>query len=240
MARNAPTIIPASRHPSSEAHGMSVGLDGPERGPASGAAARQLIVFLHGLGADGNDLIGLAEHWARLLPHAHFASPHAPERCDMAPMGRQWFSLQRREPAALLDGVRRAAPLLNAYLDARLAALGLSARALALVGFSQGTMTSLYVAYRRPGGVGAVLGYSGHLIGAETLAAEAMAKPPTLLIHGDADEVVPVEASFDAAQALGRAGVPVQWHISQGIGHGIAPDGLELGGRFLADTVGRL
>ncbi|MGD9537556.1 MAG: alpha/beta hydrolase [Alphaproteobacteria bacterium] len=219
---------------------MSAGLDGPEIGPASGAAARQLVVFLHGLGADGNDLIGLAEPWARLLPHAHFASPHAPERCDMAPMGRQWFSLQRRDPAAQLDGVRRAAPLLNAYLDAKRAMLDLPERAIALVGFSQGTMTSLYVAYRRPGGVGAVLGYSGRLIGGDSLADEAVARPPTLLVHGDADDLVPVEATLDAAQVLGRAEVPVQWHISRGIGHGIAPDGLELGGRFLSETVGRL
>lgn len=214
-------------------------LEGPELPPRSGGSARQLIVFLHGLGADGNDLIGLAEHWAERLPHAHFASPHAPEPCDMAPIGRQWFSLRTRDSAALLDGVRRAAPILNDYLDAKLKALGLTDRALALVGFSQGTMTSLYVAYRRPSGVGAVLGYSGMMIGAERLPEEARSKPPTLLIHGDADEVVPVEAIFEAAQALGRAAIPAQWHISPDIGHGIAPDGLELGGRFLADTLGR-
>ena len=219
--------------------GAALRLDGPELPPRSGGKARQLIVFLHGLGADGNDLIGLADHWAGLLPHAHFASPHGPEPCDMAPMGRQWFSLQTPDPAALLGGVRRAAPLLNAYLDAQLAALGLTARSLALVGFSQGTMTSLYVAYRRPNGVGAVLGYSGRIIGGERLLEEAVAKPPTLLIHGDADEVVPIESIFEAAQALGHAEIPAQWHISADLGHGIAPDGLEIGGRFLLDTVGR-
>lgn len=215
-------------------------LDGPELPPRSGARARQLIVFLHGLGADGNDLIGLADHWAAHLPNAHFASPHAPEPCDMAPMGRQWFSLRTRDAAALLGGAQRVAPVLNRYLDAKLAALGLTDRALALVGFSQGTMASLYLAYRRPNGVGAMLGYSGMMIGGERLSEEAVAKPPTLLIHGDADEVVPVEAIFEAAQALGSAEIPAQWHISQDIGHGIAPDGLEIGGRFLLDTVGRL
>ncbi len=220
--------------------GADIRLDGPERPPRSGGPARQLIVFLHGLGADGNDLIGLADHWAALLPHAHFTSPHAPEPCDMAPMGRQWFSLQRRDATSLLGGARCVAPVLNAYLDAKLAALGLDGRALALVGFSQGTMTSLYVAYRRLGGVGAVLGYSGRMIDGECLPDEAVAKPPTLLIHGDADEVVPVESIFDAVQALGSADIPAQWHISQDIGHGIAPDGLEFGGRFLVDTVGRL
>jgi phospholipase/carboxylesterase len=157
----------------------------------------------------------------------------------MAPMGRQWFSLRDHQPAAMLAGARRVAPVLNAYLDARLAALGLAAQALALVGFSQGTMTALYVAYRRAGGVGAVLGYSGLLIGGDALCEEASARPPTFLIHGDADEVVPHEAVFDAAQQLGRAEVPTQWHVCQGVGHGIAPDGLEFGGRFLAETIGR-
>lgn len=219
--------------------GSIVRLEGPERPPGSGRPARQLVVFLHGLGADGNDLIGLAEHWAALLPDAHFASPHAPEPCDMAPMGRQWFSLRARDPATMLEGVRRAAPSLDVYLDAKLAALRLPAAALALVGFSQGTMISLYAAYRRPQGAGAVLGYSGAMIGGERLKAEAVARPATFLIHGDADEVVPVEALFDATQALGGAEIPTQWHISRDLGHGIAPDGLELGGRFLHDTIGR-
>ena len=212
-------------------------LTGPERPPAAGGAARKLVLLLHGLGADGNDLIGLAEHWGRLLPEAAFAAPDAPELCDMAPAGRQWFSLGDRTPRRMADGIARAADALNAEIDARLAALGLSERDLALVGFSQGTMMSLHVAYRRAAPCAGVLGFSGSLVGGERLSGELRARPPAFLIHGDADDVVPVGALFDAAATLGACGVPVQWHVSSGIGHGIAPDGLELGGRFLRDVL---
>jgi len=216
---------------------MAARLEGPERAPKNGAPARQLVVLLHGLGADGNDLLGLADHWAKDLPYAHFTAPNGPEACDMAPMGRQWFSLRAHDPAALLAGARKVAPVVNAYLDAKLSALNVPPRALALVGFSQGTMLSLYVAYRRAAGVGAVLGYSGMMIGGEQLKEEVVCRAPTMLIHGDADEMVPYEATLDAAQALGGAEIPAQWHISQGVGHGIAPDGLEFGGRFLAEML---
>ena len=216
---------------------MAARISGPERPPRSGRPAQQLIVLLHGLGADGNDLLGLADHWANELPHAHFAAPNGPEPCDMAPMGRQWFSLNARDQASMLAGAKKSAPIVNAYLDEKLAALKLTPRALALVGFSQGTMTSLYLAYRRPGGIGAVLGYSGMLIGGEQLKDEAVARVPTFLIHGDEDELIPYEATLQAAQELGGAEIPTQWHISQGVGHGIAPDGLQFGGRFLAEAL---
>ena len=213
-------------------------LKGPERPPASGGAPRKLVLLLHGLGADGNDLIGLAEPWGRLVPHACFAAPDAPEPCDMAPMGRQWFSLSDRSPASMAEGVARAAEALNADIDARLETLGLGEGDLALVGFSQGTMMSLHVAYRRAAPCAGVLGFSGRLVDTERLGSELRARPPALLIHGDADDLVPVGALFEAATMLGACEVPVQWHVSRGIGHGIAPDGLEIGGRFLRDVLG--
>ena len=212
-------------------------LTGPERPPASGGPARKLVLLLHGLGADGNDLIGLAEPWGRLVPHACFAAPDAPEPCDMAPMGRQWFSLSDRSPASMAEGVARAAEALNADIDARLERLGLGEGDLALVGFSQGTMMSLHVAYRRAAPCAGVLGFSGRLVDTERLGSELRARPPALLIHGDADDLVPVGALFEAATMLGACEVPVQWHVSRGIGHGIAPDGLEIGGRFLRDVL---
>ena len=116
----------------------SFDFDGPRFGPASGRAAQQLVVLLHGLGADGNDLISLAPYFAQVLPDAAFVSPHAPFPCDMAPMGRQWFSLQQRTPEAMLGGVRMSAPVLDAFLDAELERHGLTPERLALVGFSQG------------------------------------------------------------------------------------------------------
>ena len=213
----------------------TIRLRGPERAPAGGGRARSVTVLLHGLGADGSDLIGLADHWAGALLGCRFLAPDAPEPCDMAPAGRQWFSIRDRSAAAVRAGVDRAAPALDAFIDSALADHGLGDDRLALVGFSQGTMMALHVALRRPRPPACVVGYSGRLIGAGSVREEATARPPVMLIHGDADDMVPVGALHEAAAALGAAEVPVQWHISGGVGHGIAPDGLAVGGRFLRD-----
>jgi len=210
-------------------------LDGPRAGPAGGGPADALVVLLHGLGADGDDLIGLAPQLGQVLPGAAFVSPHAPFPCDMAPYGRQWFSLQERSPAALMSGVRMAAPILDGFIDGELERHGLGDDRLALVGFSQGTMMALYVALRRARPCAGLLGYSGALIGAEVLAEEIKSKPPVQLIHGQADEVVPFQAMPAAAAALEANGVPVQSEGRPGLGHGIDPEGLSLGARFLME-----
>ena len=209
-------------------------LSGPRLAPRLPGPPRQLVVLLHGVGADGNDLIDLAPALARSLPHAAFVAPDAPEPCDMAPFGRQWFSLRDRGPAALLSGVQACAPVLDAFLDAELASSGLGPRQLALVGFSQGTMLALYLALRRAPALAAVLGYSGALLGAERLPAEIAAKPPVFLVHGDADEVVPVAALDAAVQGLQAAGVPVQWSVRPRLPHAIDPESLAHGAAFLA------
>lgn len=214
-------------------------LSGPVRKPAAGGKPRQLVVLLHGLGADGNDLIGLAPYWAPLLPAAEFVSPDAPFPCDMAPFGRQWFSLQDRSPEAILGGVRAAAAQLDAFLDEALAAHGLDESKLALVGFSQGTMMSLYVGLRRKTAVAGILGFSGALVGADTLAQEIRSRPPVLLVHGDADEIVPHAALAAAVKALRGAGVPVEDITCPGLGHGIDETGLRRGGEFLRKVLAR-
>ncbi|MEX2616921.1 MAG: alpha/beta fold hydrolase [Alphaproteobacteria bacterium] len=207
-------------------------LDGPRHGAASGAA-RQLVILLHGLGADGNDLIGLAPHWAEILPDAEFAAPDAPFPCDMSPMGYQWFSVQDRSPAAMLAGVQAAAGSLNAFIDSELERTGLTADRLALVGFSQGTMMSLYVAPRRAEKIAGVVGYSGRLVAPERLAGEAVSRPPILLVHGDADEVVPFESMAMAEQGLSAADFTVTTLARPRLGHGIDMAGLQHGGAFL-------
>lgn len=212
---------------------MTLPLDGPRLPPAAGGAAKQLVVFLHGYGADGNDLIGLGRDWARLLPHAAFVSPHAPEPCAMAPMGRQWFNLTFRDAGELVRGVKHAAPVLNAFLDAELKRLGLGPRALALVGFSQGTMMALGVGLTRNPPPAAIVGYSGALATLEAIPGDPASGPAVLLVHGDRDEVIPVDAMFLAREQLAKAGLPVEWHVARGIGHGIDAEGLRLGGAFL-------
>jgi phospholipase/carboxylesterase len=207
-------------------------LDGPRYEAAAGKA-RQLVVLLHGLGADGHDLISLAPLFAQHLPQAAFVSPHAPFPCDMAPVGRQWFSFRDASPEAILGGVRLAAPVLNAFLDAELERYGLNDSHLALAGFSQGAMMALYVVLRRPAACAGVLGYSGALIGAELLAGEIENRPPVLLLHGDADEIVPPRSLPAAVAALEANGVPVASELRPGLGHSIDERGLQLGAEFL-------
>jgi phospholipase/carboxylesterase len=201
-------------------------LDGPRLEPRSGPA-RQLIVFLHGYGADGNDLIDIGRAWQGLLPHAAFVSPHAPEPCGQAPVGKQWFPLTFRDPNERWIGANKAAPVLGSFLDAELKRRNLPPSALALVGFSQGTMMALHVGLRRAVAPFAIVGY-------DKLAAEIKSRPPVLLIHGDQDELIPAQALFQASSGLAALGVPVEWHLSAGIGHGIDQEGLRHGGEFLA------
>jgi phospholipase/carboxylesterase len=213
-------------------------LDGPRLLP-KGRVPRQLVVFLHGYGADGNDLIALGQQWQSLLPDAAFVAPHAPQRCAQAPVGRQWFALDLRSDEELWRGVNEAAPVFNAFLEAELARHKLGPERLALVGFSQGTMLALHVGLRRR--VGSLLGYSGVLIGPKHLASVAKAlaaQPPILLVHGNQDDLIPAEALFGAAEELSKAGIPCQWHLSVGIGHGIDGSGLMHGGMFLAQCFG--
>jgi phospholipase/carboxylesterase len=208
-------------------------LDGPRLPPASGKPARQLVVFLHGYGADGNDLISLGREWARALPDAAFVSPHAPQPCGMAPMGRQWFNLTFRDPGEMTRGVAQAGPVLDAFLDAELKRHDLPSSALGLVGFSQGTMVALGVGLQRRPSPAAIVGYSGALADVESLGERSGAGPAILLVHGDMDEVIPVDAMLIAREQLAQAGLPVEWHLAEGIGHGIDSTGLKLGGAFL-------
>jgi phospholipase/carboxylesterase len=217
---------------------MAAELDGPRLNPRSGAA-RQLVVFLHGYGADGNDLIDIGRSWQQYLPQAAFASPHAPEPCGQAPAGRQWFPLTDRNPDERWLGVNKAAPLLQRFLDAELNRHRLPPSALALVGFSQGTMMALHVGLRRATAPAAIVGYSGLLVlpsqgDIEALATEITSRPPVLLVHGDRDDLIPPQALFQAAQGLAALGLSVEWHLSAGVGHGIDAEGLRHGGEFLA------
>jgi phospholipase/carboxylesterase len=223
---------------------MAGELDGPRLEPRSGGPARQLVVFLHGYGADGKDLIEIGRAWQTLLPHAAFVSPHAPHPCGQAPTGREWFPLTFRDPDERWLGVNAAAPVLNGFLDAELERRQLPPSALALVGFSQGTMMALHVGLRRAVAPAAIVGYSGTLVVAEeaepeTFAAEIKSKPPVLLIHGEQDDLIPAMALFHAGQALAALDVPVEWHLSPGVGHGIDQEGLRHGGEFLAKQLKR-
>jgi len=217
-------------------------LDGPMVVPASGVPPKQIVMLLHGVGADGHDLIGLVPYFQTVLPDALFVSPNAPFAFDMAPPGfqggHQWFSLQDMGPEARLDGVRTAAPILDRFIDEKLAQTGLAEESLALVGFSQGTMMSLHVGLRRPRPLAGIIGYSGMLVGAELLAAEIKSRPPVLLVHGEVDELLPIASLAQAVAGLEAAGVGVRHHSRPGLGHGIDDEGLRWGMEFLVDAFG--
>jgi phospholipase/carboxylesterase len=222
---------------------MAAELTGPRLAPRSRGPARQLVIFLHGYGADGNDLIELGRAWQNLLPDAAFVSPHAPERCAQAPTGRQWFSLTFQENNERWIGVNKAAPVLEHFIAEELKRNSLPGSALALVGFSQGTMMALHVGLRRPERPAAIVGYSGLFVlpdgaKAEAVSGEIKARPPVLLVHGDRDDLIPAQALFLSAQYLAALEIPTEWHMSAGIGHGIDEEGLRHGGEFLARRFG--
>ena len=211
-------------------------IDGPRLEPANGKA-EALVVLLHGYGANGEDLYDIAESWAPFLPDVAFVSPHAPQACPMVPGGRQWFPLTMRNDAERWTGVLAAGPALDQFLDDELKRWSVSPDRLVLVGFSQGTMMALHVGLRRKLAPALIVGYSGYLAGADHLD-EISAKPKVLLVHGTADQVLPVDSSRTAAAALTAAGLPVSLHLSPGLGHGIDRMGLVLGLRTIAEALG--
>jgi phospholipase/carboxylesterase len=214
-------------------------LSGPERLPGDGSAPDSVVVMLHGLGADGADLIGLAPDFSRILPRTAFLSPDAPYPCDMAPFGRQWFSLLDRTPEVVSANVEATAPILDGYLDSVLDRFSLLPSRLCLLGFSQGTMMSLHVAYRRSQPFAGVIGFSGRLTGAETFAGEVLSRPPALLVHGTVDDVVPFSSMETARERLVEAGVKVDCLACNGLGHGIDEQGMQAAADFLLNRLGK-
>lgn len=210
------------------------------RRAAASGQANSLVIFLHGYGADGEDLLGLADPLSQHLPDTVFIAPNAPERCSGNPFGFQWFPipwLDGSSEAEAAAGLQAASEDLTIFLDARLAEEGLAPERLALVGFSQGSMMSLHVALRRPAAIAGIVAFSGRLLAPERLEAEIVSRPPVLLIHGDADPVVPFADMSKAGNALVAAGVETYGHVMQGTGHGIAPDGLSVALSFLRERL---
>ncbi len=212
-------------------------ISGPIIEPSSENPPKQMIIFVHGYGADGNDLIGLANYFQSTLQEAIFLSPHAPEACSMNPSGYQWFDLTSTDPAVLWSKILVAADHLNEFIDSKLLEYNIAEENLALIGFSQGTMMSLHVSLRRKNTMAAVLGYSGRLIGADLLKDDLISKPSIYLIHGDQDPMVPYQESLTAEKVLKEYSIDIKTHISEHTQHSIAEDGLRIGVDFLASKL---
>jgi phospholipase/carboxylesterase len=210
-------------------------LDGPRLEPR-GITPTSLVVLLHGYGANGDDLIALGEGWRRWLPETVFVAPSAPEAIPGMHGGLQWFALTMRDPSEYWRGVVSAQPAVDRFIDDELARYRLSPDRLVLVGFSQGTMMALHVGLRRAAAPAGIVGYSGLLAGPEHLA-EITARPPILLIHGEADDLIPVAALHIAREQLAEQDLLVEWHVRPGVGHGIDPEGQMMAGHFIAAAV---
>jgi phospholipase/carboxylesterase len=216
---------------------MPMQLDGPGFAPLSGGKAAYLVVLLHGVAANGNDLISLARAWRKILPNAEFIAPNAPFPCDYAPAARQWFSLEDRAPEKMLAGLREAGAILDCFFDELLASRQLNDARLALAGFSQGAATALYAGLRRQTQIAGIVAFSGALPAAEGLRSDIRSKPPVLLVHGAADDVVLFQSMANAKAALEAVGVPVTAVARPGLGHAIDDAGIALGGDFLRDVL---
>lgn len=210
-------------------------LDGPRLGPVAGGSPRQVVIILHGFAADGNAVFWLAREWSRALPHAAFVAPMAPQFTLLG--SRQWFPLRVRNAQERWSGVNHCAPVIEKFIEAEMVRWQLPESACAIAGFSQGAEVALHVGLRWPRRFAGLVGYSGLLAGAEHLERQIRSRPPVLLIHGDLDNVIPVEAMFTARDTLKRCGVPVEAHVAQGLGHSIDRQGAAIGGRFLKSVL---
>lgn len=212
-----------------------------KRRDAQSGTTQNVVMFLHGYGADGADLLGLADPLAPLMENTTFIAPDAPEKCVANPFGYQWFPipwLDGSSPEEAEAGIERATADLNGFIDQVLEDEGISPENLGIIGFSQGTMMALQVLPRRAEPVGGIVGFSGRLMEAERLSEEVKSKPPVMLVHGDQDDVVPPASLEQAARALASLEFEVYAHMSEGTAHGIAPDGLEFAVQFLKEKLG--
>ncbi|MEL7253090.1 MAG: prolyl oligopeptidase family serine peptidase [Pseudomonadota bacterium] len=216
-------------------------LQAGRKGPHSGEA-RSIVVFLHGYGANGADLLGIADVLMEHLPDTLFVAPDAPESIPMMPSGLQWFPIPWIDGSSEEEserGLMAAAEDLNAFLDALMVDEDVLPEQVVLFGFSQGTMMALHVAPRREDPIAGIVAFSGRLLAPELLKDEVVSRPPVLLVHGDADDVVPPKSLPEAAEALQSAGwQDVYAHVMKGTAHGIAPDGLQVALAFMRDKLG--
>lgn len=212
-------------------------LGGPFLAPKSGKA-NQLVIFLHGYGSNGADLISIGDEWAEELPDAAFVSPNAPDVCESWAAGFQWFAIRAADGvvAKVLDRaeiIRKPAEILNEFIDQQLAHWGVDESRLAVAGFSQGAMMAMYAMPRRQKTCAAVVGYSGMLLDAPGLKAPGIVKPPILAIHGDRDDVVPPSSLNDIQAGFSAAGFKIETIMRPGLAHGIDPFGLVRGVSFI-------
>ncbi|MDQ0252384.1 phospholipase/carboxylesterase [Sphingomonas kyeonggiensis] len=212
--------------------------DGPRLAPLSGAKPDALVILIHGYGSNGDDLISLARMIQPALPHAAFVAPNAPARMPGLAEAYQWWPIDTFSMAERAAGADAAAPGLDAFITQELKDAGLPSGRVLLIGFSQGTMMALHVGLRRSEALAGIIGISGMLVAPERLPSDIASRPPVLLIHGTEDDVVPFRSMSLASTALAEASVPVEAHVSPGVAHSVAQDGLAAAAAFASRLLG--
>lgn len=211
-------------------------LKGPRLLPKTGQKPQQLVMLFHGYGSNGQDFLGIGEHWQQLFPQAEFFAPNGLDVCDINPMGYQWFGVKEFSPFLVRSGLDAVRHKLIAGIESALAERSLTPADLVLVGFSQGTMVVLDLMFHIPQLRG-VIGYSGAFYPPITTAAKPSCE--VLLVHGDADMVVSYVAFTEAIRQLGHFGITPHSHTCPGLGHTIDGVGLRVGADFLHHVWGK-
>ena len=197
----------------------------------------KIVFILHGYGADANDLFSIAKYWQRFLPEIFFCLPNAPNICQINPRGLEWFDLMQTDEKKILEESLISQKKLEKLIDNKLEMLNLKFKDLFLVGFSQGTMMSIQSAISQKKEIAGVLGYSGKIFDYELITNNLNSRPKIKFLHGNIDEIVPVEEMYKAVDFLKLNKFNVDYQVYDNLSHAISPEGLSEGLNFIKKNI---
>ena len=212
---------------------MSYSLNTTIINPISKQKPKNAVILCHGYGGDGNDISILANYWKNYLPDTVFLCPDAPEKCAVSSVGYQWFDLMDQSKQQILTKSLVAEMKLNQLIDEVKAQNNLQANKIILGGFSQGCMISLQTGIKRKDKINSIIGYSGKIIDTEHLSKNIVSRPKVILMHGDKDEIVPINFFLEAKEFFIKNNYPVELKSFKNCEHRIPQEGSSLGLEFI-------
>ena len=201
--------------------------------PLSKKKPKNAVILCHGYGGDGKDISILAGYWRTYLPDTIFICPDAPEKCAASPTGYQWFDLLDQSPDQILSKSLVAESKLNEFIDEVLKKYNLVSNQIIIGGFSQGCMLTLQTGIKRKDKINSIIGYSGKIINAEHLSKNLNSRPNILLMHGEQDQVVTVDAFLEAKDFFGKNNYAIESKLFRDCEHRIPTEGSSLGLQFI-------
>ena len=201
--------------------------------PLSKIKPKNAVILCHGYGGDGKDISILAGYWRTYLPDTIFICPDAPEKCEASPSGFQWFALTDQDPEQILSKSLVAENKLNKLIDEVKESYNLLANQIIIGGFSQGSMISLQTGIKRKDKINSILGYSGKIIDLEHLSKNIISRPNIFLMHGDIDQVVPVDGLLEAKNFFNKNNYEIETKIFKDCEHRIPMEGSSMGLQFI-------